>query len=149
MQKATSSKKATHDDRDKSVFSVDMQALQSLQHIQKKPELVQTNNTAVLAKFCDVCKRLNLDPLHAQALPCVVLLMSKDKHCVEMAHAYAGLVQSADVLAAVDAGQPASSTSSSPADICSAHTHRTRWWASTRAQSKSRGRNGSTTSSFQ
>ena len=102
MSKATSSEKTTHADRDKSVFSVDMQALQSLQHMQKKPELVQTNNTAVLAKFCDVCKRLNLDPLHAQALPCVVLLMSKNKHCVEMAHAYAQLVQSADVLAAVD-----------------------------------------------
>ena len=86
MPTATSSETATHADRDKSVFSVDMQALQSLQHIQKKPELVQTNNTAVLAKFCDVCKRLNLDPLHAQALPCVVLLMSKNKHCVEMAH---------------------------------------------------------------
>jgi len=28
--------------------------------------------------------------------------MSKNKHCVEMAHAYAELVQSADVLAAVD-----------------------------------------------
>jgi hypothetical protein len=152
MSKGTNSEKQTHDsEKEKSVFSVDMQALQSLQHIQKKPasELVQTNNTAVLVKFCDVCKQLNIDPLHAQALPCVVLLMSKDKHCVEMAHAYAGLVQSADVLAAVDAGQPASSTSSSPADICSAHTHRTRWWASTRAQSKSRGRNGSTTSSFQ
>jgi hypothetical protein len=105
MSKATSSEKATHDsDRDKSVFSVDMQAMQSLQLIQKKPasELVQTNNTAVLAKFWDVCKRLNLDPLHAQALPCVVMLMSKNKHCVEMTHAYAELVQSADVLAAVD-----------------------------------------------
>ena len=100
MPTATSSETATHDDRDKSVFSVDMQALQSLQHIQKKPELVQTNNTAVLAKFCDVCKRLNLDPLHAQALPCVVLLMSKNKHCVEMAHAYAELVQSAACIVA-------------------------------------------------
>jgi len=75
-----------------------MQALKSLQQMQKMPasELVQINNTAVLAKFCDVCKRLNIDPLHAQALPCVVLLMSKNKHCVQMAHAYAGLVQSCE-----------------------------------------------------
>ncbi len=60
---------------------------------------MQTNNTAVLVKFCDVYKRLNIDPLHVQALQCV---MSKNKHCVEMAHAYTDLVQIADVLTVVD-----------------------------------------------
>jgi hypothetical protein len=87
------------------VFSVDAAALQSLRRTARRPaasELVVTNNTAVLAKFCDVCTRLNLDPLHAEALPCVVLLMSKSKHCVSMARAYAGLAGCEEALAAVD-----------------------------------------------
>lgn len=88
------------------VFSVDVEALQNLRRTMKRQqpaaELVHTNNTAVLGKFCDVCRRLNLDPLHAQALPCVVLLMSKNKHCVSMARAYAELAGCADALAAVD-----------------------------------------------
>jgi hypothetical protein len=88
------------------VFHVDVEALQSLRKTLQRPqqgqELVVANNTAVLVKFCDVCKRLNLDPLHAHALPCVVLLMSKNKHCVEMAHDFAEQAQCSDVLAAVD-----------------------------------------------
>lgn len=91
------------------VFSVDAQALQNLRRAHQRPqerraagELLVTNNTAVLGKFCDVCKRLNLDPLHAEALPCVVLLMSKNKHCVQMAQAYAELAGCEEVLQAVD-----------------------------------------------
>ena len=89
------------------VFTVDIQALQSLRRARPQErratsELLVTNNSAVLGKFCDVCKRLNLDPLHAEALPCVVLLMSKNKHCVQMTRAYAELAGCEDALQAVD-----------------------------------------------
>ena len=94
------------DKLDSRVFSVDTDALQNLRRTMRRQqpasELVVTNNTAVLGKFCDVCKRLNLDPLHAEALPCVVLLMSKNKHCVQMAQAYAELAGCEEVLQAVD-----------------------------------------------
>ena len=87
------------------VFSVGVQALQSMRRTTQKQaasELLVTSNAAMLAKFCDVCKRLNLDPLHAHALPCVVLLMSKSKHCTDMARTYAGLASCSELLEAVD-----------------------------------------------
>ena len=77
------------------VFDVDCAALRSLeQSLQRhKParggaELVFANNSSVLAKFCDVCKRINLDPLHPCALPFLVIFMSKNKHCVESARTF-------------------------------------------------------------
>jgi hypothetical protein len=77
------------------VFDVDCAALRSLeQSLQRhKPargggDLVFANNSSVLAKFCDVCKRINLDPLHPCALPFLVIFMSKNKHCVESARAF-------------------------------------------------------------
>lgn len=51
-------------------------------------DLMQTVNTSALLKFCDVCKFLNLDPLHHEALPVVVIFMCKSKHCYEIAQAY-------------------------------------------------------------
>jgi hypothetical protein len=51
-------------------------------------ELLQTSHSSVLLKFCDVCKYLNIDPLHEQALPVVVIFMCKSKHCSEMALSY-------------------------------------------------------------
>jgi hypothetical protein len=51
-------------------------------------DLLQTSHTSVLLKFCDVCKYLNIDPLHEQALPVVVIFMCKSKHCADMALAY-------------------------------------------------------------
>jgi len=87
------------------VFSVGTQALQSMRRTTQRQgasELLVTNNSAMFAKFCDVCRRMNMDPLHAEALPCVVLLMSKSKHCVDMAQAYAELACSSDALQGVD-----------------------------------------------
>lgn len=51
-------------------------------------DLFQTSNSTVLLKFCDVCKYLNVDPLHPQALAVVVVFMCKSKHCFEMAQSY-------------------------------------------------------------
>jgi len=77
------------------VFDVDSAALRSLEQSlhRHKParggaELVFANNSSVLAKFCDVCKRINLDPLHPCALPFLVIFMSKNKHCVESARTF-------------------------------------------------------------
>lgn len=77
------------------VFNVDGAALRSFeQSLQKHraprggAELVFANNSSVLAKFCDVCKRINLDPLHPCALPFLVIFMSKNKHCVESARTF-------------------------------------------------------------
>jgi hypothetical protein len=51
-------------------------------------DMMQTTNSSVLRKFCDVCKYLNMDPLHQQALPVVVIFMCKSKHCREIALSY-------------------------------------------------------------
>jgi hypothetical protein len=72
--------------------SADLLANFSNAHIARKKNLVrdllQTNYSSVLLKFCDVCKFLNIDPLHEQALPVVVIFMCKSKHCSEMAMSY-------------------------------------------------------------
>ena len=77
------------------VFNVDFASLQNLEQslhrqkpLQAPADLVLSNNSNVLAKFCDVCKRINMDPLHPSALPFVVIFMSKNKHCVESARTY-------------------------------------------------------------
>jgi hypothetical protein len=51
-------------------------------------DILQTSNSSVLRKFCDVCKYLNIDPLHEQALPVIVVFMCKSKHCAEIALSY-------------------------------------------------------------
>jgi hypothetical protein len=72
--------------------SADLLANFSNTHIVRKRnivrDLLQTNNSSVLLKFCDVCKFFNIDPLHEQALPLVVIFMCKSKHCSEMALSY-------------------------------------------------------------
>ena len=76
MSKGTSSEKPTHDsEKEKRVFSVDMQAMQSLQQAYSEK----------------ACVGARADKQH-----------SSNKHCVEMAHAYTDLVQIADVLTVVD-----------------------------------------------
>ena len=57
----------------------------------QKQELLVTQNNNTLQKFCDVCKRMNLDPLQELALPLVVLLMSKSKHYYAIAEKYANI----------------------------------------------------------
>ena len=91
-----------------SCFNVKPDALQNLrrtmlQHAKSACPLIVTNNSAVLTKFCDVCKRLNVDPLHPEALPLIVLLMAKSRHCVRMAREYAALAQCEDVISSLDA----------------------------------------------
>jgi hypothetical protein len=51
-------------------------------------EMMLTANSSVLRKFCDVCKYLNMDPMHEQALPVVVVFMCKSKHCRDIALSY-------------------------------------------------------------
>jgi len=56
-------------------FDVSAELLKSFAntHIVRKRDIVrdllQTSNTSVMLKFCDVCKYLNIDPMHKQALP--------------------------------------------------------------------------------
>ncbi len=98
MQRSTSHEPAYPSKSDvgsSEVFSVDFASLQNLEQTlhRHRParapaDLVLSNNTNVLAKFCDVCKRINMDPLHPLALPFVVIFMSKNKHCVESARTY-------------------------------------------------------------
>ena len=72
--------------------SADLLANFSNTHIVRKRnivrDLLQTNYSSVLLKFCDVCKFFNIDPLHEHALPLVVIFMCKSKHCSEMALSY-------------------------------------------------------------
>jgi hypothetical protein len=51
-------------------------------------DMMQTTNSSVLRKFCDVCRYLNMEQLHEQALPEVVVFMCKGKHCRETALSY-------------------------------------------------------------
>jgi len=75
-------------------FDVSAELLKSFAntHIVRKRDIVrdllQTSNTSVMLKFCDVCKYLNIDPIHKQALPLIVIFMCKSKHCSEMARIY-------------------------------------------------------------
>ena len=80
----------THD----ACFDVSAELLKSFSetHIVRKRDIVrdilQTNNTSVILKFCDVCKYLNIDPMHKEALPLMVIFMCKSKHCSDMARIY-------------------------------------------------------------
>lgn len=80
----------THD----ACFDVSAELLKSFSetNIVRKRDIVrdilQTNNTSVILKFCDVCKYLNIDPMHKEALPLMVIFMCKSKHCSEMARIY-------------------------------------------------------------
>ena len=84
------------------VFDINVGSLDKLLqnkclHANKKTDLIVTRNDGTLLKFCDVCKCLNLDPLHAQALPIVVLFMSKSKHCAQIVQAYCSTVEANDM----------------------------------------------------
>lgn len=85
------------------VFDVNTDVLKTFETLQSKKQqhvrdMFNTSNSAVLRKFCDVCKQLNIDPLHPHALPMVVIFMCKSKHCVQIAQTYAGECACADVL---------------------------------------------------
>lgn len=75
------------------VFDVKADVLQTFVTTQMKKQqcvrdMIMTNNSAVLLKFCDVCRQLNIDPMHAQALPVVIVFMCKSKHCKDIAQVY-------------------------------------------------------------
>tara|TARA_B100000902_G_scaffold371766_1_gene398172 strand:+ start:202 stop:1605 length:1404 start_codon:yes stop_codon:yes gene_type:complete len=85
-----------------SVFDINVGSLDKLMqnqrlHTKTKSDLIVTRNDGTLLKFCDVCKCLNLDPLHAQALPIVILFMSKSKHCAQIVQTYCNTVQASDM----------------------------------------------------
>jgi len=73
------------------VFDIDQEQLLKFSRLcvgtksNAKRDLLQTSNTSVLLKFCDVCKAMNVDPLHPYALHVVIIYMSKSKHCGEIA----------------------------------------------------------------
>ena len=84
------------------VFDINLGSLDKLMQNQRlqtktKSDLIVTRNDGTLLKFCDVCKCLNLDPLHAQALPVVILFMSKSKHCAQIVQTYCNTVQASDM----------------------------------------------------
>jgi hypothetical protein len=73
------------------VFDIDKEQLVKFSRLcvgtksNAKRDLLQTSNTSVLLKFCDVCKAINVDPLHPYALHVVIIYMSKSKHCGDIA----------------------------------------------------------------
>jgi hypothetical protein len=73
------------------VFDIDQEQLLKFSRLcvskqsNAKRDLLQTSNTSVLLKFCDVCKAMNVDPLHPYSLHVVIIYMSKSKHCGDIA----------------------------------------------------------------
>ena len=80
--------------KEHSVFDVAKASLLNFSHSQAVAnnktvqDMLQIKNTAVLRKFCDVCKFLNIDPVHRLSLPLIVIFMCKSKHCVDIAQAF-------------------------------------------------------------
>jgi hypothetical protein len=93
---------------ERQVFDVDHDSLlnfsrMTLAHQKTKAkDLVQTSNTSVLLKFCDVCKSLNLDPMNPHALHVVVIFMSKSKHCKDIADHYTEIQECKQVIENMD-----------------------------------------------
>lgn len=88
------------------VFDIGVGSLSKLAcmgHTQRNTSsLVVSKHESTLRKFCDVCKRINLDPVHAEALPLVIIFMSKSKHCAAIVEAYASCHDCAEVLPLLD-----------------------------------------------
>jgi hypothetical protein len=88
------------------VFDVGVGSLSKLNIVRHKqqttPSWVISKHDSTLRKFCDVCKRINLDPMHTEALPLVIIFMSKSKHCAAIVEAYASCHDCGDVLALLD-----------------------------------------------
>jgi len=85
-------------------FNIDVNSLQKLNINKSKHsnELIVTRNESTLQKFCDLCKRINLDPLHMYSLPIAVIFMSKSKHGKAIVNAYAKCVGCEDVVELLD-----------------------------------------------
>lgn len=54
----------------------------------KQTNLISTQHSQTLRKFCDLCTRINIDPLHAQALPTAILMTCKSKHTKQIIQLY-------------------------------------------------------------
>jgi hypothetical protein len=105
MQKPASHEEASQARHE--VFDLDLSVLRMFEHSMLKrktplggAEMVQSNHSTVLAKFCDVCKQINLDPIHPHALP--FLVMSKNKRSVESARAFMKLIGEEHTLETLD-----------------------------------------------
>lgn len=60
----------------------------------QQTNLISTQHSLTLRKFCDLCTRINIDPLHAQALPTAILLTCKSKHTKQIISLYYASVNS-------------------------------------------------------
>jgi len=54
----------------------------------QQTNLISTQHSQTLRKFCDLCTKINIDPLHAQALPTAILLTCKSKHTKQIISLY-------------------------------------------------------------
>ena len=54
----------------------------------QQTNLISTQHSQTLRKFCDLCTRINIDSLHAQALPTAILLTCKSKHTKQIINLY-------------------------------------------------------------
>jgi hypothetical protein len=90
------------------VFDVSSSSLQNFSNKQadftKKSvqDMLQTKHTPTLRKFCDVCRFLNIDPVHELALPLVVIFMCKSKHCFQIAHSFIPSDKIGEVMVSAD-----------------------------------------------
>ena len=84
------------------IASGSLSKIQFVRRTQHNTNLITSKHELTMQKFCDVCKRINIDPLHAEALPLRIIFMSKSKHCASIVHAYASSHDCADVLPLLD-----------------------------------------------
>lgn len=93
---------------ERQVFDVDQAKLLNFSRMTPKNQgpkvhdLVQTSNTSVFLKFCDVCKSINVDPMNPRALHIVVIFMSKSKHCKQIAQQYTEIQDCTQVVENID-----------------------------------------------
>ena len=88
-----------------SAFDINIGSLHKLNITKPKHtnnDLIVTRNESTLQKFCDLCKRINLDPLHPHSLPIAIIFMSKSKHGKAIVHTYAKCVGCEDVISLLD-----------------------------------------------
>lgn len=67
------------------VFEADAACLLEIEARPSRAKCIESfMHVNVIKKFCSLCAHFNLDPLHAQALPCVILLMCKSRQGGEL-----------------------------------------------------------------
>ena len=83
-----------------SVFEADAACLLQIEARPSRVKCIESFlQVNVVKKFCSLCAHFNLDPLHAQALPCVMLLMCKSRQGGELCKQF---LRESDVALALD-----------------------------------------------